>query len=132
MTFENPGGYWNAKQRLQLSERTMERIEDRREIAIRWQIAAYVRKHAPEQTSNMPDEALMNIVIEAESVATNLGFKNHTSYELWTLLVVLTNKKIYQNQLVMKDLYSRYQPDKIINFVFAENAGIPIPTGELS
>ena len=130
MTVTNPKDTYNARHPLKLNNPDMDRIENRRLNGIRRQIALYLRKYAPNETKLLGNDALMDQVIYAENVGNKIGFKDHSSFELFTLLGVLTKGEIFKNKQVLRDLEDRYLPDKKIESVFENHASIPVPKQE--
>jgi len=115
MRVDNPGtpDTWSrqtplGRTRLQLSERTMDRIAARREAVLRSDIIEFLRDMSPEETKTMEDRTLLKKVIEAERTADEIGISSKVGYEMWAYFALMTKGQ------------SLYDPDVRAYFIASE------------
>lgn len=100
LTLESPGGEWNAKQMVTLSERTMARIEVRRVEILRFNVGEFLRDMLPDETDNMSDKDVYDYVIRTEASAEDIGISSMDGLSMWAYLSMrsheasLTDKKL--------------------------------------
>ncbi len=112
MMFNNPGGPYNAKHRMALSERTMERIEARRVEVLRFNVMIAMKDALPEKTANIDQGRLYRMVEKSQLAAADIGITSALGVELWTYFALKTQGKSLTHPKVQKHFQYSVKPDQ--------------------
>lgn len=118
---ERPDGSFRpATGPLKLDLDNITAIESARTLAFKRGIARYLRNVAPDQTKEMDNSKLNQLVDHSVADATAFGVKNQDAYYRWAYMNLLTNGKLSQNPAV-KELMTtdapEYSPDRRVKLL---------------
>ena len=125
MTLTNPGGDWNPKQMLTLSERTMARIDERRLASLRMKTVFHLGKTYPAYVKPMDKKALYEFVLKCDRCADELGIEDDTGFESFAELALLTKGSILSDKALHERIKAHHNADMHIATLLEDAKTLP-------